>query len=668
MNPNLLLAAKNIVIGLIFILLSFGLKAQGCLSEGITFTTQEQIDSFPIDYPGCTEIIGGLYIINGQVQNLNGLINITSIGGSLIITGQEGLASLSGLDNLISIGESMEIDHNRNLTNLTGLYSLTTIGNDAVFYGNYGLENFEGLNLLNNIGGRLIIAGNDDLINFGGLQNLITIGAELYIYSNHSLSDLSGLENLTSAGGSVQILYNTNLNNIQALSGITPGSLNQLDIYSNLILNECNIPSICDYLMSPTGVVNIFQNDDGCNNPSEVAESCGFELGCLSYGNYWVVNQQEADNFFLNYPGCTDLKGDLHIGGEELNYVNGLYGINSVEGDLLVQHNYSMNNLNGLESLTTIGGDLYIGGYGEGNIYLRDLTGLENLVNFDGSIYVINNEFLTNLQGLSSIDSVFNMLIACYPSMINLSGLDSLNSINHDLQIAGYSLKNLNGLEKIDSIHGSLTIGGSDSLVDLTGLNNLKHIGEVLRIHYNNSLNNLTGLDNLRTVGAIVIINDDSLTNLHGLDSINSQNLSHILIRDNDILSYCEIENICEYLIGLDGTAEISNNAPGCDTRGEVEAACIVGQNELNQNGFCKVYPNPTSGLLRFSFTLTAPSGISFEIVNCLGQKIKGPEPDNLSSGTHEIIWNASHLPDGIYYYRLQTDSQTASGRIVLAD
>jgi hypothetical protein len=32
--------------------------SQGCLPEGITFTTQAQIDSFQIDYPGCTEIEG----------------------------------------------------------------------------------------------------------------------------------------------------------------------------------------------------------------------------------------------------------------------------------------------------------------------------------------------------------------------------------------------------------------------------------------------------------------------------------------------------------------------------------------------------------------------------------------------------------------------------------
>ena len=38
--------------------------AQGCLPEGITFTTQEQIDNFQINYPGCTEILRDVHIEN----------------------------------------------------------------------------------------------------------------------------------------------------------------------------------------------------------------------------------------------------------------------------------------------------------------------------------------------------------------------------------------------------------------------------------------------------------------------------------------------------------------------------------------------------------------------------------------------------------------------------
>lgn len=668
MNPSVVQIVKINSIILIFIVLSFGLKAQGCLPEGITFTTQEQIDSFPVDYPGCTEIEGNVDIINGQITNLLGLSNITAIGGRLTIGLIEELTTLSGLDNLTTIGDYLSIEINENLINVNGLNQLVTIGGNMTFYGNPGIVNFEGLNNLNSIGADFYVEWNENLQNFTGLEGLDSIGGRLYFFSNQFLSNLNGLDNLRHIGGDISIQYNTSLSDIQGLSYLEQGTISNLNISSNPVLHDCEILPFCEFLSNPIGSVNIYSNGAGCNNPSEVAESCGFELGCLPYGNYWVVNQQEADNFFQNYPGCSDLKGDLHIGGDILNYVNGLYGINSIEGDLLIQRNHSMNNLIGLESLTTIGGDLYIGGWEEGNLYLRNLTGLENLVNFDGNIQVINNEFLENLHGLSGIDSVFDLTLVYGDKLIDLSGLDSLKTIQNSLYIGGNNLKHLYGLERIDSIAGDLSIGQNDSLIDLDGLNNLQFIGNSFYLTHNKLLTDLTHLTKLRNAGRIFIWNNDILQNLSGLDRIQVQNIDYLSIEDNNMLSQCETENICDYLIGLDGTAVISNNAPGCNTREEVEAACTVGQNELKQSDFCRIHPNPTSGLLRFSFLLSEPSKVRIEIVNSFGQKIPSPKPDFLSYGHHEIIWNAGQLPKGIYYYRIQTDSQTSNGRIILTD
>ncbi len=660
---------KNLYV-FMFVVMVFGrLMGQGCLPEGITFETQEQIDSFPVNYPGCTEIGGNVDIMNGQITNLLGLSNITVIGGRLTIGLIEELTSLSGLDNLTTIGDYLSIINNENLTDLTGLNQLVSISGDMLFYGNQGLGNFEGLNNLNFIGGDFNTDWNESLQNFSGLENLDSIGGRLNISSSQFLTNLNGLDNLKRVGGEIYIQYNTNLSDIQGLSNLEQGTINSLNISSNPALHDCQILPFCQFLSNPTGSVNIYSNGAGCNNPAEIAESCGFALGCLPYGNYWVKTQQDADNFFQNFPDCNDLKGDLTIGGSSLNYVNGLYGINSVEGHLIISHNRHMNNLIGLESLIQVGGNLYVGGYeSDGNEYLRNFEGLENLVNFDGDIQIIGNYSLVNLQGLSGIDSVNDLSITTYPGMIDLSGLDSLTSVMHDLDIAGYSIKHLYGLEKIDSINGNLYIGATDSLIDMQGLNNLVHIGEDLSISYNKSLNSLVDLINLKSVDNLAIWSNESITSLHGLDSINSQNINHLYINENKLLSVCEIENICEYLIGMYGTAVISNNASGCDTRDEVEAACTVGQNEMKQNDFCKVFPNPTSGLLRFSFKITEPTGFSIEIVNSLGQKINGPESGYLSSGTHEIIWNASHLHDGIYFYRLQTNSQIAKGTIVISD
>ena len=72
-------------ITLLIILNSSGFS-QGCLPEGITFTTQEQIDNFQSDYPGCTEIEGNVQIGDynfSDINNLNGLNVLTKIGGNL---------------------------------------------------------------------------------------------------------------------------------------------------------------------------------------------------------------------------------------------------------------------------------------------------------------------------------------------------------------------------------------------------------------------------------------------------------------------------------------------------------------------------------------------------------------------------------------------------------
>ena len=68
----------------IFSLLSFVLFSQtSCLPEGITFSTQEQIDSFQDYFPECMEIEGDVLIEGNDISNLDSLIVITAVWGNL---------------------------------------------------------------------------------------------------------------------------------------------------------------------------------------------------------------------------------------------------------------------------------------------------------------------------------------------------------------------------------------------------------------------------------------------------------------------------------------------------------------------------------------------------------------------------------------------------------
>lgn len=54
---------------------------QLCLPEGVIFSTQAQIDSFQTNYPGCTEIEGGVLIEGNDITNLEGLSVLEIVDG-----------------------------------------------------------------------------------------------------------------------------------------------------------------------------------------------------------------------------------------------------------------------------------------------------------------------------------------------------------------------------------------------------------------------------------------------------------------------------------------------------------------------------------------------------------------------------------------------------------
>jgi hypothetical protein len=92
----------SFIIALLLALISPGFS-QGCLPDGILFSSQAAIDNFQTNYPDCTEIQGNVAIDGEDITNLNGLNGIISIGGQLRIENNPLLIDLTGLENLTSI-------------------------------------------------------------------------------------------------------------------------------------------------------------------------------------------------------------------------------------------------------------------------------------------------------------------------------------------------------------------------------------------------------------------------------------------------------------------------------------------------------------------------------------------------------------------------------------
>ena len=105
---------------IILFFLTFLAKTQTCGAGGIMLSSQDEINDFATDYPGCTSILGSLSISGSDINDLSPLSVLTSIGGSLEIYGNINLYNITGLNNLSGPITGNIRFSNNGITNFTG--------------------------------------------------------------------------------------------------------------------------------------------------------------------------------------------------------------------------------------------------------------------------------------------------------------------------------------------------------------------------------------------------------------------------------------------------------------------------------------------------------------------------------------------------------------------
>jgi hypothetical protein len=227
--------------------------SQGCLPQGIMFDTQEEIDNFQENYPGCTEVEGWVQILGATgITNLDGLNVVTTIEGGLFIAEAYALSDLSGLNNLTFVN-SISIE-DCPVSDLLAFSNLTSDLNSLRVY------------------------DCDNLISLLGLEGIASINQSIHIQENQMLDNLDGLNSLTNVG-TIYISNNLNLNSMNGIEGIEPNTIEGLSIIGNICLSECDVTSICEYLATPNGSIQIANNAPGCNSVEEVEEACFVDIG-----------------------------------------------------------------------------------------------------------------------------------------------------------------------------------------------------------------------------------------------------------------------------------------------------------------------------------------------------------------------------------------------------
>lgn len=87
----------------------------------------------------------------------------------------------------------------------------------------------------------------------------------------------------------------------------------------------------------------------------------------------------------------------------------------------------------------------------------------------------------------------------------------------------------------------------------------------------------------------------------------------------------------------------------------------IPSQFSLSQN-----YPNPFNPTTNIKFDIPRTGFVKITVFDILGKEIQTLVNEQLSSGSYNYDFDASHLPSGVYYYKLESNEFMQTKKMVL--
>ncbi len=82
---------------------------------------------------------------------------------------------------------------------------------------------------------------------------------------------------------------------------------------------------------------------------------------------------------------------------------------------------------------------------------------------------------------------------------------------------------------------------------------------------------------------------------------------------------------------------------------------------KLEQN-----YPNPFNPSTTIQYTIRERGYVTLKVFNVLGQNVKTLVNREQSAGRYKILFNANHLPGGLYFYQIKTNTLTETRKMSL--
>lgn len=77
-------------------------------------------------------------------------------------------------------------------------------------------------------------------------------------------------------------------------------------------------------------------------------------------------------------------------------------------------------------------------------------------------------------------------------------------------------------------------------------------------------------------------------------------------------------------------------------------------------------YPNPFNPTTTIEFSIPKSGFVTLKVYNILGEEVATLVSEKLSAGSYQYFWEATNLPNGVYFYRLKSDHYMSAKKALL--
>lgn len=286
---------------LLFVLLiNINLSSQCGSYSTIYLTKQDEVNLFPILYPGCTDF-NNIVISGYDITNLSPLAQIKTTY-DLFIQYCPNLSSLNGLQNISKV-RLFSLNHCDNIVTIEPLSNMN-VTHHLEFNDNNSLTSLEPLTKVTHLINNLFIGRNPNLysIKLANLESAALVNInDLPLITN--LSGISGLKNITS---DFIIWRNVNLRSLMDLNPYLKIDGTATILY-NSNLSTCQAKAICNRIQVNRAI--IANNANGCDNLETVQIKCGLKYRSTSNQPEQKIYPNPASTYFeINNNSLTKYK------------------------------------------------------------------------------------------------------------------------------------------------------------------------------------------------------------------------------------------------------------------------------------------------------------------------------------------------------------------------